>query len=219
MKSTVRVIGRLSFMSIPFIAAGTLRWTRGWIWLGLLLFSLVVIFAVAHAKNPGLMKARLNTKAPTKLFDKVFVALYIASALGFFVTAGLDARFGWSHLSFAWVYAGVALHLAALVPLIAVVATNPFLEGTVRIQSERGHVAITSGPYAIVRHPMYVGIIFLFLASPLVLGSLWAYIPVVGIAVAFVFRTAHEDRTLLLELPGYADYVQRTKYRLVPGLW
>jgi protein-S-isoprenylcysteine O-methyltransferase Ste14 len=113
----------------------------------------------------------------------------------------------------------VALHVVAMVPLGAVIATNPFLESTVRIQSERGHVAVTSGPYAIVRHPMYVGVTMGYLAWPLIFGSLWAYIPAVAVAILFVFRTAHEDRTLRLELPGYEDYARRTRYRLVPGLW
>jgi protein-S-isoprenylcysteine O-methyltransferase Ste14 len=218
-RAMVHLIAQVLFLSLPFLAAGTVRWTRGWIWLALAIFSLAVFVVVARVKNPGLLKARLGTKPPTRPFDKAFVALYMLAALAFPVTAGLDARWGWSHLSFAWLYAGIALHLTGLVLLSAVAATNPFLEGTVRIQSERGHVVVTSGPYAMVRHPMYAAVTVMYLAWPLVLGSLWAYVPAACVVILFVFRTAHEDRTLLCELPGYEDYARRTRYRLIPGLW
>ncbi len=218
-RAVAQTIAQLVFLSLPFAAAGTVRWTRGWIWIVLGMFSLAVFTAVARIKNPGLIRARLATKRPSKPFDKVFVVLYMLALLAFNVTAGLDARWRWSHPSFAWVYAGIGLHLTALVLLSAVAAANPFLEATVRIQSERGHVVVTSGPYAIVRHPMYAAVTVMFLAWPLVLGSLWAYIPAVCVALLFVFRTAHEDRTLRLELPGYEDYARRTRHRLIPGLW
>jgi protein-S-isoprenylcysteine O-methyltransferase Ste14 len=214
-----RIVGRFALLSIPFFAAGSVRWTRGWVWIATLALSLVAVFAVVRTRNPGLLRTRLNTKAPTELFDKVFVGLYLLAAVAFLVVAGLDARWGWSQLSSAWLFAGLALHLAALVLLAAVVATNPFLEGTVRIQSERGHVAVTSGPYRIVRHPMYASLVVMFPAWALVLGSLWACVPAACVAILFAFRTANEDRTLLRELPGYEEYARRTRYRLIPGLW
>lgn len=214
-----RIVVRLAFLSIPFFAAGTCRWTRGWIWIGLAAFSLAVLVGVARAKNPGLVRTRLNSKPPSMPFDKVFALLYALSAIAFFVVCGLDARWGWSQLSLAWLYTGLALHVAALVLLTAVAATNPFLEGTVRIQSERGHVAVSSGPYAIVRHPMYLALIVMYPAWALVLGSLWACIPAICVCLLFVFRTIHEDRALRRELPGYEDYARRTRHRLIPGLW
>jgi protein-S-isoprenylcysteine O-methyltransferase Ste14 len=219
LKRVLGNVARFACLAAPFLAAGTIRWTRGWIWLGLLVLSLLVFVLVARARNPGLLKARMETKMPTERFDRVFFAFYLAALAAFVVVAGFDARWGWSHVPPGWLYAGIALHLAATLPLAAVAATNPYLESTVRIQSERGHVAVTSGPYAVVRHPMYAGVILLFLAWPLVLGSLWTYIPSVCIAALFVFRTANEDRTLLRELPGYEDYTRRTRYRLVPDLW
>jgi protein-S-isoprenylcysteine O-methyltransferase Ste14 len=219
MRLALPVTAQLLFLSTPFLAAGTTHWTRGWIWIGLAVFSFSVFFVVARVKNPGFLKTRLGTRMPTELFDRVFMTLYMIALVAFVVVAGLGARWGWSTPSVGWLYAGLALHLAAMVPLGAAVATNPYLEGTVRIQSERGHVAVTSGPYAVVRHPMYAGVAIMFLAWPLVLGSLWAYIPGVCIVALFVFRTANEDRTLRRELAGYEDYTRRTRYRLVPGLW
>ena len=214
-----RVLVRLALLSIPFFAAGNLRWTRGWIWIGLAAFSVAVVLGVARVKNPALVRTRLNSKAPSMAFDKVFALLYTLSAAAFLVVCGLDARWGWSQLPVKWLYAGVALHLTALVLLVAVAAANPFLESTVRIQSERGHVAVSSGPYAMVRHPMYLALIVMYPAWALVLGSLWALIPAVCVALLFVFRTIHEDRALRRELPGYEDYARRTRYRLIPGLW
>jgi protein-S-isoprenylcysteine O-methyltransferase Ste14 len=214
-----RILVRFVFLSIPFFAAGTVRWTRGWLWMGLLAVSLAVLFGVARVKNPGLLRTRLNSKPPSMPFDKVFALLYALSAIAFLVVCGLDARWGWSHVSLGWFYAGIALHLAGLVLLTAVAAANPFLEGTVRIQSERGHVAVTSGPYAMVRHPMYLALIVMYPAWALVLGSLWASIPAVCVVFLFVFRTKHEDSTLQRELPGYEDYARHTPYRLIPGLW
>jgi protein-S-isoprenylcysteine O-methyltransferase Ste14 len=215
----LRVLARLAFFSILFLAAGTVRWTRGWVWTGLTAFSLAVVVGVARVTNPGFVRTRLNSKPPSMTFDKVFALLYVLSAVAFFVVCGLDARWGWSQLSLGWLYAGLALHLAALVLLTSVAAANPFLEGTVRIQSERGHVAVSSGPYAIVRHPMYLALIVMFPAWALVLGSMWASIPAVCVVFLFVFRTVHEDRALRRELPGYEDYARRTRYRLIPGLW
>jgi protein-S-isoprenylcysteine O-methyltransferase Ste14 len=98
-------------------------------------------------------------------------------------------------------------------------AANPFLESTVRIQKDRSHVVVTAGPYRIVRHPMYVGALVMFAAWPLLLGSAWSFVPLAAMVPALVVRTALEDRMLQRELAGFADYAQRTRYRLLPGVW
>ena len=97
--------------------------------------------------------------------------------------------------------------------------SNRFFSGTVRIQEDRGHTVVADGPYRVVRHPGYVGMIVMFVLPPLVLGSLWALIPAGLAALATVIRTALEDKTLQVELPGYAEYAQRTRYRLLPRVW
>jgi len=96
---------------------------------------------------------------------------------------------------------------------------NPFAEPAVRIQKERQHVAIAKGPYRFVRHPMYTGLILGSASPPLILGSAWALVPAALIMVLFLVRAALEDRTLRAELQGYAEYAQKTRYRLVPGIW
>ena len=219
-KLALRAFVRLSLILVTLLAAGGLHWLRGWIFAALFLASYVTALAVIRRKNPALIRVRLKKLQPTKPFDKVFVALYITAFLAFLVVAGLDGgRFGWSALRFRWIWPGMVLHLAGALPVTWAAATNPYLETTVRIQNDRGHTTITGGPYRLVRHPMYTGILVSFSGWPLILGSLWSYIPVVVVVALFVFRTAREDQTLRTELSGYSDYCRRTRYRLLPGIW
>ncbi len=210
---------RLSVVGLLFFAAGRLDWTRGQIFMGLTLATVGVNLAVILAKNPGLLRVRMQRVRPTQRFDKVFVALGVPVGLAFFIVAGLDGRFGWSDVGWSWLWVGVALHTVGMIPMSWAMATNPYLETTVRIQDERGHLAVTSGPYRLVRHPMYAGVLAMYLAWPLVLGSLYSYIPALAIVGLVVGRTAFEDRMLRRELAGYEDYSRRTRYRLLPGIW
>jgi protein-S-isoprenylcysteine O-methyltransferase Ste14 len=98
-------------------------------------------------------------------------------------------------------------------------AANPFFETTVRIQDETGHQTVSSGPYSIVRHPGYVAFILTYLATPLMLDSLWGLVPAGIVLILFILRTAREDQTLHDELPGYPDYTKKVRYRLFPGIW
>jgi protein-S-isoprenylcysteine O-methyltransferase Ste14 len=136
------------------------------------------------------------------------------------IVAGLDFRNSWSS------GIGMAGQIVALLSVIAGYAlvvwatgVNAFFSQVVRIQAERGHTVISNGPYQYVRHPPYVGMILVMLASPIMLGSWWALIPGAFSAVLMIIRTSLEDRTLQAELPGYIEYAQRVRYRLVPGVW
>ena len=206
--------------AILFGAAGRLDWARGWVYFGLCLLSVAVNSVVVFWKNPGLVAERWKRHTGTKPFDKVFMVLYTPAVFALPVVAGLDAgRFGWAPLPWPTLWCGIVLQLLAIPPVAWSMATNPHLEATVRIQHDRGHQVIATGPYALVRHPMYVGALLSLAGGPLVLGSAWAYAPAGFAVLLFVFRTALEDRTLRRELPGYEEYAQRTRYRLVPGLW
>jgi protein-S-isoprenylcysteine O-methyltransferase Ste14 len=206
--------------ALSFSSAGRLDWWRAWIYLALYAVTIAVNAAIVLRTNPEVIRARAEMQAGAKGFDKVIVSLYTLLTLALPVVAGLDAvRFQWAPLPFAALYFGAALFLFSMIPVTWSMAVNPYLETTVRIQNERGHVAITSGPYRFVRHPMYAGVILSSLATPLIFGSAWSFVPAALIAVLFVIRTALEDRTLQSELPGYADYAQRTRYRLFPAVW
>ncbi|MDF1563187.1 MAG: isoprenylcysteine carboxylmethyltransferase family protein [Deltaproteobacteria bacterium] len=203
-----------------FLAAGTLSWRRVWWYAALSLVLLLVNFVWVMPRNPEVIAERGRLHEGTKGFDKVFTVVFSLALLAAPVVAGLDAvRFGWSVLSEGW--AGVGLVVVALgnLPITWAMGENPHLETTVRIQEERAHRVIDTGPYRLVRHPMYTGILLQQLAVPLVCGSLWAYLPAGLIVGALVVRTALEDRTLQAELPGYREFTTRTRYRLLPGLW
>ena len=136
------------------------------------------------------------------------------------VLSGFDAvRYRWTSMPGWLLPIGAALHFAGLGPVLWTILSNPHAETTVRIQTDRGHRVVSTGPYRFVRHPMYVGIIVMFLGWPLILGS-WVGLAVAGgIAALFFVRTALEDATLRRELEGYEAFCRETRYRLVPGMW
>ena len=137
-----------------------------------------------------------------------------------YIVAGLDVRYGWTGGIPLWLHI-VTLVIAALGYALGTwaMAANAFFSQIVRIQDDRGHTVVTDGPYQFVRHPGYVGTIAFELATPIMLGSLWALIAGVLAALLLVVRTALEDRILHKELEGYAEYAQQTRYRLLPGVW
>jgi len=211
---SVLLIGVLLFLS-----AGRLDWLWAWLFLaGWLL--LMLMSALVMSKSPGLINERGRRTENIKGWDKVLMAVYSLLLFTAPAVAGLDAvRFEWSAMPLAWhVIGGVLLIPAMIMPLWAMSA-NTCLSTMVRIQDDRGHQVVTSGPYRYVRHPMYVGTIFFGLCMPLFLGSWWTFVPCSLIVVIFTIRTALEDRTLRKELPEYVEYAQRVRYRLLPGVW
>ena len=169
---------------------------------------MILTFGVwAMRKNPDVVNERGKVAANTKSWDKVLMTLYTIVLFGVFIVAGLDAGcFGWSVIPIALQVVGfVGLGSATALTYWAM-ATNTFLSTVVRIQDDRGHYVITTGPYRYVRHPMYSALLIMWPGIALALGSWWALIPAAVIDIIFVLRTALEDRTLQAELPGYAEY-------------
>ena len=170
-------------------------------------------------KNPDLFIARSRMQKGTKGWDRVLFYVLQVVLLAEFPVAALDDRYHWSSAPTWVVVVGYILFTNGMVGCFWVLSVNRFAEMSVRIQTERGHKVIDTGPYAIVRHPMYVACFLLFPGIALALGSFWALIPAALVSVILVVRTVLEDRTLQRELDGYKDYSQRVRYRLIPGVW
>jgi protein-S-isoprenylcysteine O-methyltransferase Ste14 len=206
-----------------FLGAGSRNWDWAWVYTLVTLAGWIVLNIVLAHCNPEMLNARgkpVKAMGGTKPWDWLIMSLYIVLLLATPFVAGLDYRNAWSpSVSPVVKVVGLLLNIASLALLTWSMAVNRFFEGTVRIQTERDHSIITTGPYRYIRHPGYAGIILSFMAVPLSVGSMTAWIPaLLGVAL-YVVRTALEDRTLQAELPGYAEFAQRTKYRLFPGIW
>ena len=205
---------------LMFWAAGTLSWTRAWIHLGTWAATFIANFFILFFANPAVLFARLKRQRTEKKLDILLLTAVLPVTLAIPVTAGLDAvRMQWSSLPAWLIYPGFALHFIGNALVLWAMVVNPYLEKTVRIQTERGHRVITTGPYAIVRHPMYLGVMVMLGAVPLFVGSLWTYVPLGLMWLLLVLRTSFEDRMLRNELPGYKEYTLVTRYRILPGIW
>jgi len=203
-----------------FVPAGDITWLQGWLFLTVLevlfLASILYIWRV----NPELFPARRRIQKGTKRWDRVLLAFLAPTVLATVPVAGLDGgRFHWSHVSWWVVGLGYLLLTAGWTISAWAEGVNRFFEPGVRIQTERGHHVVDTGPYAVIRHPGYFGALFLLSGVALSLGSWWALVPAGVASGILVIRTAWEDRTLHAELPGYAEYAQRVRYRLIPGVW
>ncbi len=203
-----------------FLPAGDLGWVGGWVFIAVITALTVPSIAYLWRVNPDIFAARSKIHAGTKAWDKAIVLALMLAFLGVFPVAALDAvRFRWSAVPPWLVGVGYLLTVAGCLGSVWVYATNKFAEPTVRIQKDRGQTVISTGPYAIVRHPLYLWSLLLFLGIPLALGSYWALAPGVIAAAVLVVRTAVEDRTLRAELEGYQEYARRVRHRLIPGVW
>lgn len=207
--------------SILFTFSGRPDWVMAWAYVGLNVGGLAINALVIVPNNPELIAERAQIKEGAKGWDRVLAPLMeIGRAVVTLIVAGLDVRFGWSP------QLASAIQLTALV-FVALgyglwswaMASNRFFSGVVRIQKERDHKVVSAGPYRYVRHPGYLGATTFSLATPLLLGSLWALIPGALTTCVIIVRTALEDKTLREELPGYEDYGERVRYRLLPKVW
>src|SRR5512135_1893443 len=204
---------------VLFLSAGRLDWPAAWIFLGFYVLVILTLGVWAMRKHPEVVNERGKLEN-IKSWDKTLMIIYTVMLFALFAVAGLDAgRFGWSVMPIALQVVGFVALAFAMVVTYWAMATNPFLSTVVRIQDDRGHYVVTSGPYRYVRHPMYAMILLMWPGIALELGSWFALIPAAVIVIVFVIRTALEDRTLQTELPGYVEYTEHTRYRLVPGVW
>jgi protein-S-isoprenylcysteine O-methyltransferase Ste14 len=206
--------------ALLFASAGSLSWAAGWWYIGLYLTMLVTASLIMIPTRPEVIAERSKGAAGAKPWDVWITRLVAIPALGVLVLSGLDERWGWTLPLPGWLrLAGGLAFAAGYFIVLWAMYTNQFFSQVVRIQTERVHSAITSGPYHFIRHPGYLGMAFSFLGTVFLLDSLWGLACFALYLALLITRTALEDRTLQAELPGYKDYAAHTRYRLIPGVW
>src|SRR3984893_9097642 len=207
--------------ALLFVPAGTLHWPAAWVFLGTIATLGIGCGLWVGQKQPALLDERLHPmmQKDQPLADKKFMLVFGFVALIWFLAIGLDRRMHESDVPVALQALGFAMLLFSTGFIMWVMRENSFAAPVIKLQTERGHRVVSSGPYAFVRHPMYSGTLVFFVGAPLLLGSWWGLAMSPLFAVLFAVRAGIEERALIAGLPGYADYTRRVRYRLVPGLW
>ncbi len=206
-------IATAAIVAVLFLAAGRLDVWQFWAWGGVMWLTSVVAYALLARYSPELVAERMKPPSDRDRATRRLVALPF---LGLLVVAGLDARFGWSDVPLLLQLGGLALVALGFVLVGWVLLTNPFASSAVRIQAERGQRVISSGPYGIVRHPMYLAVVLVCAGTGPALASWYAWPTLAPVVAIFIRRTLVEDRMLHEELEGYAEYAKQVRYRVVP---
>jgi protein-S-isoprenylcysteine O-methyltransferase Ste14 len=210
------IAGLVLVGALLFLPAGSLEYPNAWLFIGLLFLPMLALGIVLLIKAPSLLEKRLNAKEKEGAQKGVLAASGLCFVAGF-VVAGLDARFGWSHIPTAVVAVAALLLLLSYALYAEVMRENAYLSRTIEVQKDQK--VVDTGLYGIVRHPMYAVTIWLFLAIPIVLGSWWSllcflpYLPIIAI------RILNEERVLKEGLDGYVAYTKKVRYRLFPFIW
>lgn len=214
------VLGVLFFDSFLFVGAGTLAYWQGWLYVVLSLVG-VTLNQVMQPPGSTMHQERVRGVGAGEAWDKRLLGAVFVVSIAMYLIAGLDSgRFGWSGpVPLAVTVAGVALMLSGQLLFALAMRENRFFSSTVRLQPELGQSVCETGPYRYVRHPGYSGMAVGLLTFPLVTGSWWAFIPALIALGLLIARTLLEDRMLVAGLPGYSDYAERTRYRLVPMIF
>jgi protein-S-isoprenylcysteine O-methyltransferase Ste14 len=199
-----------------FLPAGTVDYPQAWAFVVLFSIPMLLIALYISKNSPELLKRRLKTRESSLVQNILAKTFYTSIGLSF-VISGLDKRCGWSSVPPIVCIAAGAVFLAGYFLLFLVFRENKYLAHTVR--TEEGQEVVTTGPYAVVRHPMYFSEFIMFVSAPLVLGSYWAIAASIPLLIALVIRIATEEKVLLQGLAGYREYMQKTKYRLILGIW
>ena len=208
--------GLLLMGVLLFLPAGTFAYPQAWLLICILFIPMFIAGLVMMAVNPELLKKRLNAKEE-QAEQKTVILLSALMFLASFVLAGLSFRFGWMMLP-EWVsYAGAALFLIGYALYAEVLRENTYLSRTIEVQE--GQKVIDTGLYGIVRHPMYMCTLLIFLSMPLVLGSLLSFIVMLAYIPIIAKRMKNEEQVLEGGLEGYREYMQRVRYRVIPYIW
>lgn len=199
-----------------FLPVGTLNYWQGWVYMIVIAIPMIFFGVYMFKHDPKLLERRMRIKEKREK-QKLIVKLGVLPFLLAFIVPGFDRRFGWSEVSLPITILGLALVLLSYLMTLYVFKTNSFASRVVEVEKEQK--VITTGPYALVRHPMYFSMIIFYLFTPLALGSYWAVVPALSIIPVLVARIGDEEKELLDNLGGYREYSQKVKHRLIPGVW
>jgi len=214
---TSRAVLAFAVMALVFfLPAGTFRYWQAWAYMAILLIPMLFVVAWLSRNDPELLERRMKAKEKERRQRNIqmigtlfFMAVYLLP--------GFDRRYGWSSVPVAVVIAADILVLAGYGLVFLVFKENRYASRVVEIEDEQ--TVITTGPYALVRHPMYVGVLIMYLLTPLALGSYWAVLPALPLILILVARIENEEKVLVEKLAGYREYGQRVRFRLLPGVW
>ena len=196
--------------------AGTFDFWQVYAYFGILLVPMFFALIYFLRNAPEVLERRMKTSEKEATQQRL-VAILIVSVLAIFMIPGFDKRFGWSEIPVWLVLVGDAVMLLGYLFMIYVMKVNSFAARTIEV--EQNQRVIDSGPYALVRHPMYAGFLLMYVATPIALGSWWAFLAVAVVPIALIFRIINEEMVLHRDLDGYREYTQRIRWRLVPGIW
>lgn len=204
-----------------FVPAGRLNYWQGWLFL-FVTFFFMFFFLVCFRHKSDLLQERIKPGPGIKWWDRIFYTLFLPSYYSITILGALDTgRCGWTQYQAGWLFylCGYMLFIGGVLFFTWAMWVNRYFSSAVRIQSDRGQVVVDQGPYGYVRHPGYVGMIIMMFGVPFCMGSLYALIPAALASLMLLIRTGLEDATLQAELPGYEEYAERTRWKLLPGVW
>ena len=210
------VAGFIILLAMLLLPAGTVAYWEAWAYMAVLFVPVTLVFVYLLTNDPELLERRMRVKekdAEQSFLVKLGCVCYVLA----FLVPGFDRRFGWSHVPVAAVVVADVVVLLAYGLFILVLRENRYASRVVEV--EQGQRVVTTGPYAIVRHPMYLAVLVMFLSAPVALGSWLAAIPALALVAVLVARIRNEEQLLAMELEGYQEYAQATRYRLIPGVW
>lgn len=213
----IRLVGgAVAMAAVFFLPAGTFDYWQGWVYLVILFVPLTLFAVYLFLRNPELLERRMRFREvePEQCRIIAFSTMILLIA---FIIPGFDRRYGWSAVPTWLVLVSDAVVLLSYLVFVWVLMTNEYAARTVDVEQRQR--VITTGPYSFVRHPMYLAVLLLFGLSPLALGSYWALLIIALLPAVLVARILNEEKLLLKDLEGYADYCKAVRYRLVPGIW
>jgi len=199
-----------------FLPAGTIQYWQAWIFCGILFIPMIFVLIYLLKNNPELLERRMKMKEkekPQKLIIKLSMLVFITA----FIIPGLDYRLNWSDAPLTVIIIADVIIFLGYLLFFFVLKENSYASRIIEVENDQ--IVISTGPYAIIRHPMYLAVLLIYVFSPLALGSYWAMLAIFPLPILIVFRIINEEKVLIKKLPGYKVYTQRVKYRLIPFIW